>query len=163
VSLLSEPLETAQTELAHAELALLEATARVTLARESAGRLAAACAALRGEIPGGPPATPQITGLDADNGNIAEVIDQNIHEALSAPKSAERAAAAEMSPEEFDKQRKRKQRAREKERIANNPLGHLKCPGCGETGHMSEQIVTTAKGGAIKALICGKCGNQAIV
>ena len=163
MSLLDEPLESAQAELARAELALLEATARAATARDAASRLEAAVAALNGEIPVGPSATQQISVLDADNGNVAEVIDQNVHEALSAQQSVERAAAAAMSPEEFDKQRKRKQRQREKEQIANNPLGHLKCPGCGELGHMTEEIITTAKGGVIKALICGKCGNQAIM
>jgi len=163
VDVLTAEKQEAQNELAAAEIAFIEATARVEGAREADSRLSAALAALNGEIPGGPPATPQISGLDADNGNIAEVIDQNVHESLSAPRSAEREAAAGMSPEEFEKERKRKQRKREKEQIANNPLGHLKCPGCGEIGHMSEQIITTAKGGVIKALICGKCGNQAIM
>jgi len=170
VSILDAPLEEAQTELALAELALLEATARAEAARDAAQRLSAAVAALNGENPVGPSATPQISGLDADNGNVAELVDQEVHTRLSAPqepdnpaRTAEREAAAAMSPEEFDKERKRKQRRARKEQIANNPLGHLKCPGCGETGNMTEQIVTTPKGGVIKALCCGDCGNQAIM
>ena len=157
----------AQTELAHAELALIEATARADVAREASQRLEAACAALRGEIPVGPPATVDKGWSEGETTPLPEQLPSI---PLSAPqepgipaRTAEREAAAEMSPEEFDKERRRKQRKREKAEIANNPLGHLKCPGCGEVGHMTEQIITTEKGGVIKALVCGKCGNQAIM
>ena len=153
MSLLAEPLEAAQTELASAEIAFIEASARVEAAREAAQRLEAATAALNGETPVGPPAKQGYLLKKEDYPPIAPPPAQ----------SEERAASAALSPEEFDKERRRKQRKREKEQIANNPLGHLKCPGCGVTGKMSEQIVTTEKGGMIKALICGGCGNQAII
>lgn len=150
MSILDEPLEAAQTELDMAELALIEATARAETARDVQSRLVAAVAALNGEIPVGPSATPEYEPETP----------------IPAPvpgRSPEREAMAELSQEDFDKERKRKQRMARKEQIANNPLGHLKCPGCGETGNMTEQIVTTPKGGVIKALICGDCGNQAIM
>jgi hypothetical protein len=155
--LLDEPLEKAQTELALAEVAFIEATARVESAREAAARLVAAVAALNGETPVGPSATFE------DQGKSAERPDHTPPEAYPADRPPERAEAAAMSPEEFDKERIRRQRAREKEQIANNPLGHLKCPGCGVQGKMNEQVVTTPKGGVIKALVCGGCGNQAIM
>jgi hypothetical protein len=161
--ILAQEAVKAQTELGDAEIALLEATARAEVAREAAQRLVAACAALRGEIPVGPSATVVTHGNNPPALDGSPEVHELMKESLSAPVSAERAEAAAMSPEEFDKERRRKQRKREKEEIANNPLGHLKCPGCGEIGHMTEQIITTEKGGVIKALICGKCGNQAIM
>lgn len=51
---LQEALDSAQSELAAAEVALLEATARANSARESAARLESAVAALNGSSP--PPA-----------------------------------------------------------------------------------------------------------
>lgn len=54
---LTDEQNAAQSELAEAEIALLEATARAEAARRAAARLAAAVAAMNGESP--PPAAPR--------------------------------------------------------------------------------------------------------
>lgn len=59
------------------------------------------------------------------------------------------------SPEEFDKVRKARQKAKEAEENANNPYSNLKCTGCGRKGRISE--VFTENG--TRMLEC-RCGNQ---
>ncbi len=144
---LSLGLEAAQTELASAEVALIEATARAEVAREAAQRFEAASAALDGKTPVGPPApilqVPEFT--------------ENVN---NEPQSIARAAAAELTPEQFDAQRKKSQKARRQEEIDANPYGTHKCPGCGKIGGMVENTLTTAGGGIVRMLVCGGCKNQ---
>lgn len=61
---LQEELDTAQSELAAAEIALIEATARAGSAREGADRLKAAVAALNGDT--SPPSEAPTRGSDED-------------------------------------------------------------------------------------------------
>jgi hypothetical protein len=145
---LQTALDTAQDELAQAEMSLVEASARAEAARLEARKLKAAVAALSGE----PPPAAEFTH-DIDSGA-----------AYSGPTtgewSDERAEQAELSQEEFDKERKRRQRRRKLEEQANNPYGQVKCSGCGKVGQMSPQIHTTSTGAPVKLLCCGQCGNQ---
>ena len=127
-------LELAQSELAEAEIALIEASAKAEVARESAARLESAVAALSGEPP---PAAAT-------------------YEAAVAKGRGE----PELSPEEFDKQRKKRQRARQKELDAQNPLAHIKCSGCGRKGKMTDSIIQAPSGAQVRMMICGSCGNQ---
>ena len=143
-------LEAAQTELALAEIALIEATARAEQAREAHARHTAASAALSGETPVGPPAQPP---READE-DIITYLDR------TETQTPERAAAAELTPEQFDAQRKKKQKARRQEEIDENPYGTMKCPGCGIVGQMTENTMTTAGGGIVRMLVCGGCKNQ---
>ena len=137
-------LDDAQTELTQAEIALIEATARAEEARMSASRLEAAVAALRGEPPAAVETTPELREQSIEAG------------------PSQRSELADLSPEEFDKQRKRKQRAREKVEQANNPLAHLKCTGCGLLGTLVPQMITTPGGATVQMLSCSSCGNQVI-
>ncbi len=149
---LDSALDAAQSELAAAEIGLAEATARAVTAREGQSRLKAAVAALSGE-------PPPAAELLPDNSNIAEVIDQDVHEALTS----ERQATAELSPEEFDAQRRKRQRAKEKELIAQNPYGTIKCTGCGVKGKLQETLIQAPSGVPVKMLICAGCGNQTMI
>ena len=142
-------LDEAQTELTQAEIALIEATARAEEARKDASRLEAAVAALRGEPPPAVNDTSE-SGIESDS---------NPDDEGSSPS---RRPIQDLSPEEFDKQRKRKQRAREKEAQANNPLAHLKCTGCGLLGTLVPQMITTPGGATVQMLSCSSCGNQVI-
>jgi hypothetical protein len=135
---LQTALDTAQDELAQAEMSLVEASARAEAARLEARKLKAAVAALSGEPPPAAAIPPQTTDLP----------------------TPDRAEQAELSQEEFDKERKRRQRRRKLEEQANNPYGQVKCSGCGKVGHMSPQIHTTSTGAPVKLLCCGQCGNQ---
>ncbi len=134
-------LEGATAELAGAEIQLIEATARATSAREAVLRLQNAVAALNG--------TP-----------VAQLAEQTPDTREVEGSTPSRRTSPDLTPEEFDAERKRKQRAREKEEIANNPLGHLKCPGCGVAGKITDSVMTTKGGGTVRMLICGGCGNQ---
>ena len=134
---LDKSLHEAQNELAGAEIALLEATARAEEARDASLRLKAAVAALAGESP---PATPP-TGEHS-------------------PEVVEERGIQDLSPEEFDAQRKKKQRAREKELKDNNPLAHIKCAGCGVVGDMVDTITQAPSGAPIRMMVCSKCNNQ---
>ena len=131
-------LDEALAELALAKIQFIEATARTKSAQEVASRLQLAVAALKGEVP-------------------SEIIIEPVPGKVTTP---DRADTAAMSPEEFEAERKRKLRRREKEEIENNPLGHLKCPGCGVAGKMTDQLMTTKGGGTVRMLACGQCGNQ---
>ncbi len=135
-----QALEESLAELAADEIQLMEATAHAQNAREVVLRLKNAVAALNGETP--------------TSSSQEQVIPDN------APLRAERVETSAMTPEEFEAERKRKLRRREKEEIENNPLGHLKCPGCGVAGKMSDQIMTTKGGGTVRMLECGGCHNQ---
>ena len=134
---LDKSLHDAQNELTGAEIALLEATARAEEARDASLRLKAAVAALSGESP---PATPP-TGEHS-------------------PGVVEERGIQDLSPEEFDAQRKKKQRAREKELKDNNPLAHIKCAGCGVVGDMVDTITQAPSGAPIRMMVCSKCNNQ---
>ena len=129
-----EALELAQVELADAEIASIEASARAEEARQSASRLESAVAALSGEPP---PASAS----------------RQVQPAGESP-------APKLSPEEFDKQRKQRQRAREKELEAQNPLAHIKCSGCGRKGKLVDSIISAPSGAQVRMMICGGCGNQ---
>ena len=156
-------LEAAQTELALAEIALIEATARAEQAREAHARHTAASAALSGETPVGPPAQYETQGKNAERpDHKPRAADESIITYLdrTETQTPERAAAAELTPEEFDAQRKKKQKARRQEEIDANPYGTLKCPGCGKTGLLVENTLTTAGGGIVRMLVCGGCKNQ---
>jgi len=133
-------LDEAQIELAEAEIAAIEATARAADARESVARLVVAVAALNGETPVEPPSEVPSLGTDV-------------------PKEG-REAAAVLSPEEFDAERKRKQRKRQKELDAQNPLAQYPCAGCGAVGRSTEQLLSTPSGAQVRIIGCGACGNQ---
>ena len=79
--------------------------------------------------------------------------------ALSGEPSAliepQRPETADLSPEEFEKARLKRQKAKEAEENANNPYSNLKCTGCGRKGRISE--VFTENG--TRMLEC-RCGNQ---
>ena len=142
-----EQHETAQETVQAAEIALLEATAAAAAAREAAARLKAAVAALSGE-------SPSATAFEPP-------IDQNAEtQTVPGEQSSERQATADMTPEEFDADRRKKRRKKEKEEQANNPYAHIKCSGCGLTGSMSEQIMQAPSGAPIRMMICSSCGNQ---
>jgi len=142
-------LETAQTELAVADIALMEATARQQVAQEAASRLQSAVAALGGKAPAEPavPTIPEATALSANQ--VLENAHGDIHE---------------LTPEEFDAERKRKQRVRDKERrqeeMANNPLAHVKCSGCGRQGTMQDTVMQAPSGATVRMMVCYKCNNQ---
>ena len=134
-----EALELAQSESAEAEIALIESSARAEVTRESVARLESAVAALSGEMP-----------------SAAYVSDGSV----SGDFVPVERAGKDLSSEEFDKQRKKRQRAREKELEAQNPLAHIKCSGCGVKGKLVDSIITAPSGAQIRMMICGKCGNQ---
>ncbi len=141
-------LDTAQTELAGAEIALLEATARAGDARKEASRLEAAVAALRGESPPATPSNVPLHGADSDS------------KPDNGGSTPSRAANQELTAEEFDKDRKRRQRKREKEIQENNPLAHVKCAGCGELGSMVDTIQQAPSGATVRMMVCSCCNNQ---
>jgi hypothetical protein len=114
---LQTALDTAQDELAQAEMSLVEASARAEAARLEARKLKAAVAALSGEPP--PAAVKEPPRAE----------DEDIISYLDRTDSPERKAEREMTPEEFDKERKRRQRRRKLEEQANNPYGQVKCSG----------------------------------
>ena len=133
LSTATEALDLAQSESAVAEIALIEASAKAETTRESVVRLEAAVAALSGELPSAAVETLTLTGT--------KPVD-------------------ELSPEEFDKQRKKRQKARKKELDAQNPLAHIKCSGCGEKGKLVDSIISAPSGAQVRMMICGGCGNQ---
>jgi hypothetical protein len=137
-------LDAAQDELTQAELSLCEAKARAESARDSAGKLEAAVAALKGEAPSALNTPQAITSEQTPQTQV----------------DPGRASQADLSPEEFDKQRRQRQNAREREEQANNPLAHVKCSGCGTLGSMQEQMVQTPSGMPLRMLVCTKCNNQ---
>ena len=137
-------LQDAQDELADAEMAFMEATARVEKSREGTERLVSDVAGLKGVNPVGMVTVPVEEYIATEN----------------PATSPERAAAAKQTPEEFDAARRRKKRAREKEEQANNPLAHIKCSGCGKVGSTVETIIEAPSGAPTRMMICNKCGNQ---
>ena len=139
---LTKASETAQSELAQAEIALIEATARQQDAYKEASKLQAAVAALKGEPPSAA-LTPSTEG------------------AIEG-KSSQRSETAQLSAEEFDKERKRRQRKRQKELDAENPLAHVKCSGCGVLGSLVETYLQAPSGAPVRMLVCSKCNNQLI-
>ncbi len=143
-------LDSAQTELAAAEIGLAEATARAVSAREGQARLKAAVAALSGEPP---PAAPAASTQGDDAAFQAE----------GDGSSPSRSSIQALTPEEFDAQRKRKQRKREKELIAQYPYGTIKCTGCGVVGKLNETLIQAPSGVPVKMLICAGCGNQTMI
>ena len=127
---LTKARDAAQSASAEADIALIEATASADALREEARKLNAAVAALSGEP-------------------SAQIEPQ-------APKEArEGRLDADLSPEEFEKARLKRQKAKEAEENANNPYSNLKCTGCGRKGRISE--VFTENG--TRMLEC-RCGNQ---
>ena len=136
----TEALDLAQSESAVAEIALIEASAKAETTRESVVRLEAAVAALSGELPSAAPTEP------SKDGDIGRALVKRGMEELSA--------------EDFDKQRKKRQKARKKELDAQNPLAHIKCSGCGEKGKLVDSIISAPSGAQVRMMICGGCGNQ---
>ena len=153
LSQLTEARDKVQTELAGAEIVLLEATANAGALREEARRLEAAVAVLSGE----PPAAAPISV-------VAQEVEQlsDTQQVDGSPPS--RTTMQELSPEEFDAERKRTQRQRDKERkaeeLANNPLAHIKCSGCGRTGTMQDTVMQAPSGATVRMMVCYKCNNQ---
>ncbi len=141
----------AQVETIAAELALIEATARAEAAREASARLEAAVAALNGES-----ATPT-------NSAVAQEVEQSSDTRQVDGSTPSRATNADMTPEEFDAERKRRQRAKQKELDAQNPYAQLKCSGCGEIGKLIENIIQAPSGVPVRMLVCNGCGNQNII
>jgi len=137
---LTEARDVAQDKLAQAEIALLQAIAVAEVLREDVRKLSAAVAALKGEA-----VQPTDSAEPLEVATSGEPPAQkNIHE---------------MSPEEFDKERLRKQRAKEKEQMADNPYANVSCGGCGALGSLFDTMHNTA-GGPIRMTVCGKCNNQ---
>lgn len=151
---LTEARDKVQTELAEAEIALLESTARAEALRDEVWKLDAAVAALSGEKP---PAEPT-----AQNSGIAQEVERDpdtIEVEGSTPSSAT-SGIHEMSAEEFDKERKRRQRSKQKELDAANPYSEVPCGGCGTKGSLNDSFVTAPSGASIRMLVCSKCNNQ---
>lgn len=138
---LTEARDRAQNELAEAEIALLQSTAATEVLRDEVSRLNAAVAALSGEKP---PAEPS-----------AHVV-----EPVSAPTESANPDIHEMTPEEFDKERRRKQRQKEAEERAANPYGEVPCGGCGTKGTLQDSFITAPSGVQLRMLVCTKCNNQ---
>ncbi len=144
LDVLRRALDEAQVELGEAEIALCEATARAQAARDEQSKLQAAVAALSGE----PPPAAAIEVATPESGE---------NEAENTPN---RDAMHELTPEEFDAERKRRQRLKQKEAEANNPYAHVKCSGCGAKGTMQDTILTAPSGAPVRMMTCGSCGNQ---
>jgi hypothetical protein len=147
LDVLREALEEAQTELGTAEIALCEANARAEQARVEHARLEAAVAALSGEPPPAAASAPAEAPIE-------------VTEAENTPSGEDNAPIHEMSPEEFDAHRKKRQRQKEREAQANNPYAHVKCSGCGQLGTMADTILTAPSGAPVRMMTCGSCGNQ---
>ena len=148
---LDKSLHEAQNELAGAEIALLEATARAKEAREASLRLKAAVLALKGETPAVP---AEVAALSGESPPATEPTATK-----RLPREEER-GLQDLSPEEFDAQRKKKQRRREKEVQDNNPLAHLKCAGCGTVGTLVDTVTQAPSGAPVRMMVCSKCNNQ---
>ena len=144
---LQAELDSAQSEYVAAQLSLIEAQADFARAQERASRLETAVAALKGELP-------------APQANIAP------KKAPTAPNTPEIAPEAvedldmHLSPEEWEADRSKKRRQKEKEAIANSPYGNIKCMGCGTLGTMNEAMIQSPGGAAVRMLTCSGCGNQ---
>lgn len=148
---LTDARDKAQNELAQAEIALLQSTAAAEVLREEVHRLNSAVAALSGEkAPADPSGRTHVTKGDVRD----EVI----------PEDAPHGDIHEMTPEEFDAERKRKQRARQKEidaeNLANNPYATVPCGGCGTKGSLQDSFITAPSGAQVRMLVCTKCNNQ---
>ncbi len=137
VETMEQELQGAQAGLVQADVAAIEATARLATCREAVDKLGAAVAAMRGETPVEPSAPETII-----------------------PQSEERAVRAAMSEQEFNADRKRRQKARQKELDAQNPLALYKCGGCGVVGSSTEQLIEAPSGAPVRLIGCSACGNQ---
>ena len=142
---LTEARDSAQNELATAEIALLQATAAANALREDVRKLTTAVAVMSGE------AVP--TEGSAESTEVA---------APQTPgePSAPSGDIHEMTPEEFDAQRKKKQRKRDKELQADSPYAEVPCSGCGTKGSLYDTVIQAPSGAPIAMLICSKCNNQ---
>jgi len=156
VSQTEAALNESQIELEQAEIAAIEATARAESARDAHTRLKAAVAALKGETPAEPSGPDETGPLPVNLPNEEKVPDPG----TNIPDSASRDETANMTPEEFDAYRKRRQRQRKKELDAQNPLAQYKCGGCGAIGTSTEQIIQAPSGAPVRLIGCSKCGNQ---
>lgn len=150
---LTEALDTAQDELAQAEIALLQSTAVAETLRDEVAKLGAAVAALSGEKPPADP--PKDSAVAQEVERLSDTQEVGGSNPSGATKSIH-----EMTPEEFDKERRRKQRQKQKEAEANNPYAQLPCGGCGTKGSMQDSFVTAPSGASIRMLVCSKCNNQ---
>ena len=81
-------------------------------------------------------------------------------EGRAEPAAPAKRADTELSAEEFDAERKRRQRKKDKKAQENNPLAHLRCAGCGSTGSMIENILQAPSGAPVRMLMCTSCNNQ---
>ena len=137
--ILEKALNSAQNELIEAETSLLEVSARAELARNEVSRLKAAVAALSGEPP---TAASEEAAAPEDTPDLIE------------------------DPDEWEKERNRKLRERNKEleeiERANNPLYDTKCMGCGQKGVLQNQVIQAPSGVPLQAVVCTSCGNMLI-
>lgn len=140
-TILHSALDAAQNELIEAETSLLEVVAKAEKARNEVSRLKAAVAALSGESP---PATNNYT----EPRRKAEAQDTPFIE----------------DPDEWEQERERKMRKREKARKeedrANNPLYDVKCTGCGQSGVLQKSMIQAPSGVPLQCTVCKSCGNQ---
>lgn len=155
---LEEELDRAQTEQTAAEMALLEAKARASSASESARKLEAAVAALKGEAP------PLRDGT-ATPEQQPENAPKDVQPGENRRKEGEPGfdPVTDLTPEEYEEYRRKKDRQKAKEAVQNNPYGQIKCSGCGSQGSLHESMLQAPNGGMLKMLVCGKCGNQAMM
>lgn len=151
--LAEERLEEARESLAKSQIGLIEAKVLHEAARLTVVQLEGAVAALsletleseviKVEIEPEPPFDPPDGPLKTAEGKTR--------------------VDPELSREEFEIERRKRQRKIEQKQIDDNPHGTLRCPGCGKTGYMTENIMTTKAGGTLRALVCGKCSNQQMI
>ena len=149
VEQMEQELQKSQVELVQADVAAIEATTRLEAARSTTDRLTAAVAAMKGAEP----SVPILSNAGVDDSGTP---DDSVTPALNH----DRLATADMSEEEFDAYRKKRQRRRQKELDADNPLAQYKCGGCGMQGTSSEQIIAAPSGVPVRLIGCSACGNQ---
>lgn len=167
---LETELKSAQNELVQAETALVELTAAAETARESVSRLKTAVAVLSGEsAPAEPPELPP-SSERSSTGGISESVSaardvenaqgEGVGNRSEATNTVPGADATDAEIDEWERNRKKKLRQREKERMAENPLADIKCTGCGQKGHLQQSVIQAPSGMPLQAIVCTSCGNQ---
>ena len=169
VEQIEQELQRAQVELVQADVAAIEVTTRLEAARSAVDKLTAAVLAMKGPTPDVPsevaamtgetlaePTAPLPNNVGVDDSSDSRVADDS---ATPAP-NHDRSATADMTEEEFDAYRQKRQRRRQKELDADNPLAQYKCGGCGMQGTSSYQIITAPSGAPVRLILCSACGNQ---
>ena len=172
-------LEASQVEKIAADVGLIEAQTRADAANDAAGRLLIAVAALRGEDTvaveiskleplDDPPAQGHLLNkadyppITPPEGNLPAIAlpGDPAPPAAAITEGNHPTAIQSMTPQQFDAHRLKQQRAAKKAEIAANPLGHMKCPGCGSVGDMHDTITTAPSGATVRMMACSKCNNQ---